>query len=154
MLMPAAVVVAGCSQPVDLKAGLHIVDVSTGWFDRGIVDGKNKLVPSITFSLRNTADVPIRSVQLNAKFVRVGEGDEWDVIFVARALDPSGLAPGEESKPIVIRAKLGYTSEEPRAEMLQHRLFVDARVQIFAKHLSAQWVELGQFPIERRLLTR
>jgi hypothetical protein len=153
MLMPAVIVAAGCSQPVDLKAGLHVVDVSTGWFDQGIVDGKNKLVPSITFSLKNDAGVPISSVQLNAVFRRVGEGEEWDTVFL-RGIDSNGLPPDAQTQPITVRSKQGYTSEEPRAEMLQHRLFVDARVQIFAKHGSAQWVELGHFPVERRLLTR
>ena len=45
---------AACTQEVDLKQALQVTDVTTGWFDAGIVDGKNKLVPSITFRLRNS----------------------------------------------------------------------------------------------------
>jgi hypothetical protein len=36
---------ASCGQTVDLKQALKIADVSAGWYDAGIVDGKNKLVP-------------------------------------------------------------------------------------------------------------
>jgi hypothetical protein len=37
--------------------------------------------------------------------------------------------------------------------MLSHSQFRDAKVEVFGKHGSAQWVRLGEYPIERRLLT-
>jgi hypothetical protein len=37
--------------------------------------------------------------------------------------------------------------------MLENRLFVDAKVEIFAKHGSRQWVKIAEYPIERRLIT-
>ena len=142
-----------CGPPVDLKASLQVGEVATGWFDQGIVDSQNKLVPSIAFTLTNTSDRDISSVQLNVVFRRAGEAEEWDAVYM-RGIDATGLAPGASTSPMVVRAKLGYTGDQPRAEMLQHPQFVDARAKIFAKHGSAQWVELGDFPIERRLLTQ
>jgi hypothetical protein len=53
----------------------------------------------------------------------------------------------------VVRAKHGYTGEQPRAEMLQNSRFQDARVRIHVKHASNQWVQLAEFPVERQLLT-
>ena len=144
---------AGCGAPVDLKASLKVGDVATGWFDQGIVNGQNKLVPSIAFALSNLSEREISSVQINVVFRRVGEAEEWDAVFM-RGIDTSGLAPGASTSQLVVRAKLGYTGDQPRVEMLQHPQFVDAKVKIFAKHGSAQWVELGDFPVERRLLTR
>lgn len=144
---------AACGPPVDLEASLQVTDVTTGWFDEGIVNGQNKLVPSITFTLANQSDQRISSVQLNVVFRRAGEADEWDAVYMQRA-GSDGLEPGATTGRLVVRAKLGYTGEQPRAEMLQHPQFIDARVRIFAKHGAAQWVELGDFPIERRLLTR
>jgi hypothetical protein len=38
--------------------------------------------------------------------------------------------------------------------MLSNSQFVDARVEVFAKHGSATWAKLAEFPIERQLLTR
>jgi len=144
---------AACGPPVDLKASLQVGEVATGWFDQGIVDGQNKLVPSIAFTLTNTSDRDISSVQLNVVFRRAGEAEEWDAAYI-RGIDTAGLAPGAATSPMVVRAKLGYTGDQPRAEMLQHPQFVDAKAKIFAKHGSAQWVDLGDFPIERRLLTQ
>lgn len=141
-----------CGPPVDLKASLQVGDVTTGWFDQGVVNGQNKLVPSIAFTLTNASDREISSVQLNIVFRRAGEAEEWDAVYM-RGIDTSGLAPGASTSRLVVRAKLGYTGDQPRAEMLQHPQFVDAKARIFAKHGSAQWVELGDFTIERRLLT-
>jgi len=143
---------AACGPPVDLKASLQVGEVATGWFDQGIVNGQNKLVPSIAFTLTNTSERDISSVQLNVVFRRAGEAEEWDAAFM-RGIDTGGLAPGAITSLLVVRAKLGYTGDQPRAEMLQHPQFVDAKVRIFAKHGSAQWIELGDFPVERRLLT-
>lgn len=142
-----------CSAPVDLKASLQVGDVTTGWFDQGIVEGKNKLVPSIAFTLTNTSDRTLSSVQLNVVFRRVGEADEWDAVYM-RGVDSNGLDPGASTSRLVVRAKLGYTGEQPRAEMLQHAQFVDAKVQVFAKYGSSQWTSLGEFPITRQLLTQ
>lgn len=144
---------ASCGPPVDLEASLKVADVATGWFDEGIVNGQNKLVPSIAFTLINQSDHRLSSVQLNVVFRRAGEADEWDAAYM-RGIDTDGLEPGASTARLVVRAKLGYTGDQPRAEMLQHPQFIDAKARIFAKHGSAQWVELGDFPIERQLLTR
>lgn len=143
-----------CAPPVDLARAVQVVDVETGWFDAGIVNGKNKLVPDISFALKNVSDRPIRSLQINLAFWRKGEDGEFDDAFVANALGGEGLAPGAQTPRIRLRGKVGYTGEQPRAEMLQHRLFVDATAKLFVKSGASQWVLLGEFPIERRLLTR
>ena len=62
---------ASCGEPVDFKKHLQVTDVSGGWFDFGIVDGKNKLVPSVTFKIRKPADVSIRSLSLNVHFKKI-----------------------------------------------------------------------------------
>ena len=143
-----------CGPPADLKKDLQVVDVTTGWFDAGIVNGKNKLVPEISFAFKNVSNRPIRSVQVNLAFWRKGGDGEFDDAFVSQAIDPGGLKPGEVGKPVVLRGKVGYTGEQPRAEMLQHSQFVDATAKLFVKGGSSQWAQLGEFPIERRLIVR
>ena len=148
----AALLLVACeSREVDKD--LKIVAVNTGWFDAGIVGGgMNKLVPSISLELENVSARDIQSVQLNAVFKRVGEDQAWGEHFV-RAIDPSGLAAGSKTKSIVLRSTLGYTGAQARGTMLQNREFVDARVEVFGKHGSRTWVKMGEFPIERQLLT-
>ena len=48
-----------CSRSVDVKQALEVTDTSSGWFDAGIVDGKNKIVPSVTFKLRKKPDADL-----------------------------------------------------------------------------------------------
>jgi len=148
------IVCAGCSPAVDLSTSLQVQDYSTGWFDLGVVNGQNKLVPSITFSLKNNSDQKLSTLQVNALFRRVSEKDEWGSGFLTAA-GSSGLAPGAATPPLTIRSQLGYTgSEQSREDMLRNSHFVDANVELFAKYGSAQWKRIGQFPVTRQLLTK
>jgi hypothetical protein len=150
----AAMAVTCGGKAIDVKQEMQITDVTTGWFDVGIVeDGKNKLVPSISFRLKNVSDRPIASVQVMLVFRRVGEQDEWDSVY-AKGVGPEGLKPGAMTVPLVLRSTHGYTGLQPRAQMLQNSEFVDAMVKIMAKQGSAQWVQMGDYKIERLLLTR
>ncbi len=104
-------------------------------------------------TLKNVSSEPVANVQLNAVIRRVGETEEWGGAF-QKVIGTEGIAPGATTKPIVLRSTLGYTGVEPRAQMLKNRLFVDAQVQVFAKHGGNQWVKLGEWPIARELLTQ
>ena len=148
----SALFVAACESR-DVQADLEIVNVQTGWFDAGVVEGgMNKLVPSISLELQNVSDREIASVQLNAVFRRVGEEQSWGDHFV-RAIDASGLGAGASTAPIVLRSTFGYTGSQARSTMLQNQEFVDARVEVFGKHGRRTWAKLGEYTIERRLLT-
>jgi hypothetical protein len=154
--LPALLLLAcvGCGPTVDLATSLEVKDTSSGWFDLGIVNGQNKLVPSITFSLKNNSNQALAVLQVNALFRRVNEKDEWGSGLVTAA-GSSGLAPGAATQPLTIRSQLGYTgSEQSREDMLRNSHFVDATVELFAKYGSAQWKRIGQFPVTRQLLTK
>src|SRR6186713_1681095 len=129
----AALLLAGCGHQFDVEKVLKITDVHTGWYDAGIQEGKNKLVPSISFKLQNLSDDSVDSVQVNAIFRRVGEPEGWGEHF-ATAIDRDGL-PARQTTPgfVVLRSNLGYTGTESRLQMLQNTQFVDARVEVFGK---------------------
>ena len=134
-----------CGPTVDLTKGLQVEVQDTGWFDRGIVNGQTKLVPSATFTLKNVSDQKLVTMQVNALFRRVSE----------TVVGSEGLPAGATTPPIVIRSELGYTgSDQSRQEMLQNSHFVDAKMELFAKYASTQWVLIGTYPIERKLLTK
>jgi hypothetical protein len=151
-LLLAATSVA-CGPTVDLTKGLQIVDVSTGWFDAGLVNGQNKLVPAISFKLKNVSDQKLSVLQVNVLFKRVNDPAEWGNGFIT-VVGSSGLAPGATTDTLTIKSNLGYTgSDQTRQEMLKNAHFVDARVEFFAKYGSVQWVKLGEFPVARTLIT-
>jgi len=154
LAIAAALVVAGCGHNFDVEKVLKITDVHTGWYDAGIQEGKNKLVPSISLKLQNVSDGPVESVQVNAIFRREGETQAWGEHFVT-AIDRDGL-PAHQTTPgeLVLRSNLGYTGTESRLQMLQNKEFVDAKVEIFGKHGSRTWQKLGEYKIDRQLLTQ
>jgi hypothetical protein len=152
LVVLVSVGLAGCRSR-DVQQDLRVVDVRSGWYDAGILeDGKNKLVPSISIRLQNVSTEPISSVQLNAIFHQKGDTAVWGEHFV-RAIGPDGLAAGATTNPIVLRSNLGYTGTESRLKMLQNSQFVDGTVQIFGKHGSRTWARMGDYNIDRQLLT-
>lgn len=153
LVVVAALLLPGCGSNIDLKQSLHLVDVTTGWFDAGVQpDGKNKLVPSISFRIKNDASATVGSTQLNLLFKRVIDKEEWTTSFV-KGIGSEGLAAGATTPSLVVRAQQGYTGTQPRLTMLENAQFVDFKVEIFAKHGSATWTKLGEFPVKRQLLT-
>jgi hypothetical protein len=152
-ILALALLASGCGTPVDLRQGLEVVEVTTGWFDAGVVNGKNKLVPSLSFRLKNVSDQSLPVLQVNALFRRVTEADEWGSGFKT-IVGSEGLAPGGTTDVITVNSQLGYTGTETRSEMLQNSYFVDAKVQLFAKYGSIQWQLLNEFAIERQLIAQ
>lgn len=149
-LLAAALSSMACGRSVDLKQAVQVTDVSSGWFDAGIVDGKNKLVPSVTFRMKKNPDADISSLSLNVIFKGEADQENADDVFVQRV-----AFNGNETEPITVRAKYGYTADPPqsRAEMLKNSQFRDMEAQVFAKQSSAQWIELHRVKIPRQLLT-
>jgi hypothetical protein len=81
-LLAASLSCGACSKPVDLKQTVQVTDVSSGWFDFGIQNGKNKLVPSVTFKLRKNADVNLSSISLNLTFIFIDSQEHADDVYV------------------------------------------------------------------------
>jgi hypothetical protein len=149
-----ALLSCGCGPTVDLTKGLELTIVDTGWFDAGIVNGQNKLVPTVSFTLKNVSDQNLVSLQVNSLFRRVNENEEWGSAFL-NAAGSDGLKPGATTAVLTARSNLGYTgSDQSRLEMLENTHFVDAKVELFAKYGSIQWVRMGTYPIKRQLLTK
>jgi hypothetical protein len=154
LLLLAIVWSAACGPTVDLTKGLQVTILDSGWFDAGIVNGQNKLVPSFTFTLKNVSDQKLVTIQVNALFRRVNENEEWGSGFKT-VVGSEGIPPGATTPPITVRSQLGYTgSDQSRQEMLQNSHFVDAKVELFAKYASTQWVLVGNYPIKRQLLLK
>jgi hypothetical protein len=145
---------AGCSGAVEVEKAVKLTDVHTGWYDAGLQpDGKNKLVPSISLKLQNVSEEPVRGVQLMAVFRRVGDAEAWDDTYV-RGIGRESLPPGSTTAPLVLHANAGYTGTQARIQMLQNKQFVDATVEILGKQGSRTWVKIGEYPIDRQLLTQ
>ena len=142
---------AACGQPVDLKTSLQVTDLATGWYDAGIVDGKNKLVPSITFRLKNTSTNELPYVSMNVVFRNLVSNETHEEVFKQRLPLTSN-----QTELITIRAQNGAVGEPPqsRQEMLQNSNFQDMEAVILVRQSASQWVELHRVRVERQLVTQ
>jgi hypothetical protein len=150
----AAVAQTGCGsgEPPADKA-LQVTDVVTGWLDDGIRGGENKLVPLISYKVKNGGSGKVTYVSFNAVFKVIDDPEELGSALL-KGIDGKGLAPGQTAGPFVARSQLGYTSPAPRTQMLQHSQFRDVQVDLFSKHQSRGWVKIGQYKIQRQVIAK
>lgn len=179
-LVLPVVLAAACGASPDVRTALDVTDVTTGWLDVGLDDmGRNKVVPAIEFTIENVSDETIGMLQLNGVFRRclvlyqgqeppedpvspadaasgtcLAEDQEWGGAPLIRATGVEGLAAGGTLGPFTLESRLGYTGEQTLSEMLTHRDFVDAKVELYIKQRAEQWARVREFPIDRRLLTQ
>ena len=151
---------AGCSPPVDLKQALQVTDVTSGYFDAGVVGGKNRLVPSVSFKLKKSVEASLRPLSLNVAFKQLPPAgtavppgspteSDWDEVFLQNV-----AFEANQTATLTFKAKNGYTGDPPqtRADMLKNKYFQDVRVHVFAKHSASQWVEIATLDLPRQLL--
>jgi len=148
-----AVGTAGCGPEVDVAKALELNVVNSGWFDAGIINGQNKLVPAVTLTIKNNSDQTLGLLQLNSLFRQANATEEWGSAFLTAA-GSEGLGPGA-SKTLTLKSNNGYTGTgETRQQMLANSHFVDAKVEVFAKYGSTQWKKLGVYPVTRQLIEK
>jgi hypothetical protein len=149
----AGFIAAACGgPPIDLTKSLQIDVVETGWYDAGIVGGQNKLVPAARITVKNNSDQKLVQLQINSLFRHGNDAEEWGSAFLTAA-GSDGLAPGATTRQLLLKSQNGYTgTDQTRQDMLNNSQFIDARVQLFAKYGSIQWVRMGEVEIKRQLL--
>jgi hypothetical protein len=151
LLLAASAAPAMSCGPSDAEVlkTVAVTDVLGGWYDFGVVPEGNKLVPSITFKLKNTGTRPIGSVQIMVSFWLDGKDGETDSTQVRGIGDP--IEPGASTGPIQVNSGWGFTIAAPRAEAFTNSNFLDATAKVFGKR-GGKIVPLGEFKLERRLI--
>src|SRR5262249_40095337 len=97
---------AACGPTVDLGKAVAPESVTTGWADGGTVAGKHKIVPVVSFKLKNVSDQELRAVQVNAVFRRVNDPSEWSAGYLPDAART--LPPGAETPARSVAGQQGY----------------------------------------------
>jgi hypothetical protein len=139
-----------CAAKASLATAVQVEQITTGWVDAGLVDGKHKIVPAATFTVKNVSDRKLGLVQLNAVFRQVDDPKEWSSAYVPKAA--TELPPGALTGPITVKGEKGYTGDDPPDIMLSNPKFVDAKVELFVRSGSAAWAKIAEYPIERKLI--
>ncbi len=137
---------------IDLAHSVRVEDVSGGWSVSTAADGRARLLPTVSFQLRNVSSAPLASVQVNVIFHRAGNPDAWSDV-VRHAISSHAVASGIATAPIVAQAPIGYTGDEDTGRLLTHPQFVDSSVSIYARHGAERWTYLGEYPLPRQIVT-
>lgn len=141
---------ASACTTIDLSKSLEVTDVQSGWYDNGIKDGMNHLVPQVTFRLKNASSESINSVQMTIAFWRDGADGMMEEVL-KQGIGSEGVPPGATSEPIKARSPVGYTYAGPRAEALTNSNFVDVTARVFAKR-GGKIYKMGEYRVERKLI--
>ena len=150
VLMLAMGMTAACSEPVDIAKAVQVDVATSGWLSAGVVDGKNKIVPSVSLTLKNVSSRTLNALQTNAVFRLVATNAEIGADF--RPVSGSGDLPSTAStEKIRLKSALGYTGTDPVDELLNNSRFGDAKVEVFVKAGSGQWARVGEYPIAHQL---
>jgi hypothetical protein len=147
LLAVTIAIAAACRAPVDVTKAVEVNVVTSGWRPAGVADGRNKIVPSVTLTLKNASHETLNAVQVNAVFRLMSTNDEIASDF--RPVSGSGGLPAGAADKIVLKAANGYTGTDPVEELLRNSRFVDAKVEVFVKAGPGQWTRMGEYPIAR-----
>jgi hypothetical protein len=154
LALAAAVAVAACESR-DVRTDLQIVDVHSGWFDAGRVDATRiKIVPGISFRLKNVSQRPISAVEVNGVFRKLDDNTIVDEHYVRAIPSNRPLDVGASTERIVLRARFGITGTETRLQMLKNSGFVDRNITVLGKGRRHQWASMGVFQIARAPINR
>src|SRR5690242_13264204 len=96
-----------CGPAVDIKK-LTVVETLTGWYDDGPKNGLNRLVPTLTFRLKNESATPANRVELTVAFWKDGDDGEWDGREIV-GIGATPIDPGATTEPLMVRATVAFT---------------------------------------------
>lgn len=143
---------AACGPEVDLAKSVQLVDIQSGYYDMGIVNGKTKIVPQAIVRVKNVSDRALPGFQISASYWLVGDDGMKDENLLTHNV-AKDLAPGATSDPIVLRANFGFTLEVSRAEAFQNSLFRDFTMKVFGK-IGGRMAKLGELTVERKIVPK
>jgi hypothetical protein len=142
---------SACGPEPDLRTSLKLVPTISGYYDDGVLpSGESRLLPSLTFQLKNEGDLPIDHVDLVIAYWEVGADGENDSNQI-KGIGSDALAPGQTSEPMTVRASIGYKGYGARADFFTSVRYRGFIVKVFAKR-RGKTTPLGEFPVEQRVL--
>ena len=143
---------SACGPEVDLAKSVQLVDITSGYYDMGIVNGKSKIVPQAIVHVKNVGSSALPGFQMSSSYWLVGDDGMKDENLVQH-LVAKDLAPGATSEAILLRANFGFTPEMSRAEAFNSSYFRDFTMKIFGK-IGGRIAKLGEVTVERKILPK
>lgn len=153
----AAAVVTGLAQTARLQAqpdsaaALRAEVEASGWIAERGARGELNVVPALRVRVRNASRDALAGVQVMSVFRRAVDGIEWGNDW--RPLTRGNPLPsGASTMAVVTRSAYGLVGPSTVDAVLRHPSFVDARVEVFARHGAQSWARVADVPVPRQLL--
>jgi hypothetical protein len=144
---------AGCKTMTTekLQSSIEVIDVETKWVKKEYHPWPPilKLVPAVSFKVKNLTDKPLRYVNFNAVF-RIKDTYEniGDNYLAAIRNDP--VLPGELSDEILLKSNFGVEGKS-LASFKNNPEWKAFTVTLFAQSQGSQFVELGNWDVSRTI---
>lgn len=150
LALAAAVAVARCGAAPDPKQTIEATDLDGFWGVEASSGNEQYIAPMCRVRLRNKGTTDLTFVRAMATFRREGSNDAWgsDFKFVTSGDKP--LRAGE-SIFLEFKSEARYHSPGTPESMFSNTEFKDARVEIFVRLASSEWVEVARSPLPRRI---
>jgi len=130
----------------ELQKSLELVSTETRWVNKEVTPYRVKIVPSVTFTVRNKGDRPIGNLKFVGIFMFADSGEQMS--DGVTPLMPQPIAPGETTGKISIKALYGYSATSKAAFMQNKSKWKPIKVRILAQ-TSAGFAPLGVVPVRQ-----
>lgn len=150
-------IVAGLAQTARLRAqpdsaaALRAEVEASGWIAERGTRGELNVVPALRVRIRNASSEALARVQVMTVFRRAVDGIEWGNDWRPLTREVA-LPSGASTVAVVTRSAYGLVGPSTVDAVFRHPSFVDARVEVFARHGAQLWARVADVPVRRRLL--
>jgi len=149
-LVALVIAPAACGPAIDIQQSITVTDVISGYYDNGLKDGWNYLMPSVTFRLANSAAAKLTGLELTVAFWQEGKDGEWDSVLLQRIGDDTIPANGK-SEAVTVRGTVGYRLEDVRNNLFTNSKFLDVTAKVFARR-GGRIYPIGNVKLEHQIL--
>lgn len=134
----------------EVADSIEVVWHDTKWVEKESTANEVKVVPSVTFKIKNTGKRPLEYVNLEGVF-EIEESGKILSDGAAQAFGDKPLQPGEVSDNIFIKAFFGYSGRS-KASIMENKEWKQIRVKLFARTKGSSPVVIGEvYPIKKEI---
>jgi len=134
----------------EVESSIKVIVINTDWTYKYRTKNEVRIVPEITFKIKNVGKKPLQHLIANVIFELEGLNQElgngWKPIITKKP-----LAPGETSEPITIKSGFGYRASSVKAFYRNYYDWKRAWANVFIKWKGSRYVKFGSFEIKKHI---
>ncbi len=133
----------------EVSRSIEVVEHDSTWVVKESTPYDVKIVPSITFKIKNTGKRPLQYVSLEGRFEYEDTGKLFNDGAAHACKEP--LLPGEVSDEISIKAFFGYSGRS-KGHIINNKEWRKIRVKLFARTKGSGPTRIGDiYPIKQEI---